>query len=75
MTCNLELGTRFPRNVSVDRIKPGGPYTKDNIQLVCRALNSWRADSDLNEFIEMCRAVANHADKREREARDGYEKS
>jgi hypothetical protein len=67
LTCHLEKGKKFPHNVSVDRVIPGGPYTKENIQLVCRALNSWRADTDMDEFVEMCRAVAKHFDKRESE--------
>ena len=62
LTCQLEKGKKFPHNVSIDRIKAGGPYTKDNIQLVCRAVNHWRADTDLTDFIEICRAVVNHQD-------------
>ena len=62
LTCKLEKGKKFPHNVSIDRIKAGGPYTKDNIQLVCRAVNHWRADTDLTDFIEICRAVVNHQD-------------
>jgi hypothetical protein len=67
LTCNLEKGVKFPTNVSIDRVKAGGPYTEDNIQLVCRALNSWRADLSTEEFVEWCRLVVNHADKRESE--------
>ena len=58
LTCLLEKGKKHPFNVSVDRIIAGGPYTEDNIQLVCRALNSWRADTDLETFISMCKSVA-----------------
>lgn len=35
-------------------------YKEDNIQLVCRALNSWRADVSVEEFVEWCREVANY---------------
>lgn len=58
LTCQLEKGTICKTNASIDRIVAGGPYTKDNIQLVCRALNSWRGDTDLIEFIEWCNKVS-----------------
>lgn len=58
LTCLLEKGKKFKTNASLDRIKAGLPYTKDNIQLVCTALNSWRRDTDLEEFIWFCKRVA-----------------
>lgn len=58
LTCQLEKGKSFKTNVSLDRIKAGLPYTKDNIQLVCSALNKWRSDTDLEEFIWFCKRVA-----------------
>lgn len=58
LTCTLIKGQSFKTNASIDRISAGGPYTKDNIQLVCSALNKWRSDTDLQEFIEWCRKVA-----------------
>jgi hypothetical protein len=74
LTCLLEKGKKHPFNVSVDRIIPGGPYTEENIQLVCRALNSWRADTDLEVFILMCKSVANyHKADEDCEVQDGYE--
>lgn len=63
LTCILEKGKKCQTNASVDRIIPGGPYTEDNIQLVCRALNSWRADVSVSEFTEWCRRVVNHQTK------------
>ena len=63
LTCNLEKGNIFKTNASIDRIEAGGPYTKDNIQIVCRALNSWRADLTVDDFIEWCRKVVSYADK------------
>ena len=60
LTCILEKGKRIKTNASVDRIIPGGPYTDNNIQLVCRALNSWRADLSVNEFTEWCKKVVEH---------------
>jgi hypothetical protein len=64
LTCILEKGKRYPTNASVDRINPGGPYTKDNIQLVCRAVNSWRSDLPLETFIWFCQRVAETSQKR-----------
>lgn len=64
MTCLLEQGKKFKTNASIDRIRAGEPYTVDNIQLVCSALNSWRADTDLQEFVWFCKQVAIfHKDK------------
>jgi predicted RNA-binding Zn-ribbon protein involved in translation (DUF1610 family) len=60
LTCNLEVGTKFWSNASVDRIEAGASYTPDNIQLVCRAVNSWRSDMPLSLFISVCKAVANN---------------
>lgn len=58
LTCQLEKGKKFKTNASLDRIDAGGPYIKENIQLVCSALNSWRSDTDLPEFIWWCKQVA-----------------
>lgn len=47
-----------PTNASIDRILAGGPYSIENIQLVCRAVNSFRNNMPLDDFIEWCRSVA-----------------
>jgi hypothetical protein len=65
LTCLLEQGKKFKTNASIDRIRAGEEYTPDNIQLVCSALNSWRADTDLAEFIWFCRQVTKHQDGKE----------
>lgn len=72
LTCNLELGKKFPYNASIDRIVAGGEYSRNNIQLVCKALNCWRADTDLDEFILMCEAVAEFQAKQRERGQDGY---
>ncbi|MCB0367966.1 MAG: hypothetical protein KDD45_00655 [Bdellovibrionales bacterium] len=71
LTCLLTKGTRNWTNASVDRIDAGGSYKKENVQLVCRAVNSWRSDIPLQEFIEICRLVADYNPKRESEVKDG----
>ena len=63
LTCTLEKGTVCHTNASVDRIIAGGPYTADNIQIVCRALNYWRADTSVPDFVEWCRKVVQHHER------------
>lgn len=70
LTCLLSKGKKFSTNVSVDRIIPGGPYTEDNIQLVCRALNSWRADLTVDEFTDWCKKVVDYQ-SRKKAGKDG----
>lgn len=64
LTCTLEKNVKCKTNASLDRLRPGEPYTKDNIQLVCRALNSFRGDTEVDDFIDWCRDVANYNDKK-----------
>jgi hypothetical protein len=61
LTCTLQKGNISKTNASIDRIDPKGPYTKENIQLVCAVINKFRIDTPLEEFIDWCRKVANHA--------------
>lgn len=65
LTCKLEKGTKFKTNASIDRIEAGGPYIKSNVQLVCSALNSWRSDTDRDEFVWWCKQVAKYQSKGE----------
>ena len=60
LTCKLEKGTKFLTNASIDRIEAGGPYIKENIQLVCTVLNKWRGDTDLQEYIWWYKKVAEY---------------
>lgn len=64
LTCKLEKGVRFGTNASIDRIVVGGEYEVGNIQLVCSALNSWRGDTPLEEFIIWCERVSEMAKKK-----------
>lgn len=61
LTCFLEKGVVRKTNVSIDRIDPKGLYTKENVQLVCAAVNKFRIDTPLDEFIDWCRKVTEHA--------------
>lgn len=44
-------------NISVDRKDSKIHYTKDNIQLVCAAINRIKYCYNVDEFIEMCKKV------------------
>jgi len=60
LTCILEKGKKTTSNASVDRINAGGEYVIGNIQLVCIAVNKWRGDTPVEEFISWCTRVAEH---------------
>jgi hypothetical protein len=61
LTCVLVKGNICKTNASIDRINPKGEYTKNNVQLVCSAVNKLRVDMEINEFIDWCKKVSNHA--------------
>ena len=58
LSCRLQSGTVYHTNASIDRIIPGGPYTSGNVQLVCSAVNAFRRDFSIEEFVGWCVAVA-----------------
>ena len=60
LTNTLTQGTRYQNNASIDRIEAGGTYAPYNIQLVCSALNGFRRDCTVTEFIKYCEAVTKH---------------
>ena len=61
MLCIRSRGKINLYNASLDRIKAGGKYTSRNIQLVCRAVNSFRGATPVREYLKWCRRVArNH---------------
>lgn len=61
LTCTLEKGKVCKTNASLDRIDPKGPYTKENVQLVCAVINKFRIDTPLDEFVDWCRKVSEYA--------------
>lgn len=63
LTCKLERGVTCKTNASIDRINAGEKYTPDNIQLVCKAINSFRNDLSIDEFIEWCAKVVEYNKK------------
>ncbi len=42
---------------SLDRIDSNGHYEKDNLQIVCRFVNSWKNNSDDSEFRRLIEIV------------------
>ena len=50
-----------PTNISIDRITPNGPYSMGNVQLVCRTINQSRGALEVDEYLDWCTKVANHA--------------
>jgi hypothetical protein len=49
-----------PSNASLDRVAPTGPYSAENVQLVCIGVNLMRRKMELDEFVSWCRQVADH---------------
>lgn len=54
-----ECGLPHKAPASIDRIDSTLGYTKDNIQLVVRKVNMMKQHYGQEEFIEVCKAVAN----------------
>lgn len=60
LTKQLNKGMKHFTNASVDRIIPGGPYTLDNIRLVCRIVNVMKWNMSDAELKEWCRRILNN---------------
>ena len=60
MTCIRKKGATIFTNASIDRIKAGEEYNSENVQLVCRAVNSFRSTLPIPEYLEWCRKVVAH---------------
>jgi hypothetical protein len=59
MTYKMGFG-RTPTNVSVDRINSNIGYDKNNIQLVCMAVNQMKNDLDINQLLFFCNKIIEH---------------
>lgn len=53
-------------NISIDRIDPLGEYTEENVQLVCRQVNTMKQRLSRDELVEWCRDIVLTNDKRKR---------
>ncbi len=56
MTTTVGQGNVFS-NVSVDRVESSKGYTKNNIQLVCRAANGFKNSLTTKQFVSLCKSV------------------
>ena len=59
MTYELDNGRVFT-NVSVDQKNPGQGYTKENIQLVCSAVNQLKSNWDMDTVLYICKQIVNN---------------
>jgi hypothetical protein len=66
LTCEKVKGKYVKTNASIDRIIAGGGYNIENIQLVCRAVNSFRHDLTISEFITWCKRVAKNGIRKQK---------
>jgi hypothetical protein len=66
LTCIRRRGVIIPTNASLDRINAGKEYNYDNIQIVCRAINNFRADLTVDNYIDWCIKVAYHAIRKQK---------
>lgn len=48
---------RCETNISLDRIKAGGPYLIDNVRLVCATVNTMRSDMSDDTLYEWCQRI------------------
>lgn len=67
LTCIHKRGTTILTNASIDRINAGKEYNYDNIQIVCRAVNNFRTDMPVDEYINWCMRVAFHGLRKQKE--------
>lgn len=49
-----------PTNASIDRVDAGGPYIKENVQLVCCATNAFRGSKSIAEYLWWCKKVCEY---------------
>jgi hypothetical protein len=47
-------------NASIDRIKAGEEYNSKNVQLVCRAVNSFRGTLPVKKYLQWCKKIVEH---------------
>lgn len=59
MTTLTGIG-KIKTNLSLDQIRAGQGYMKDNVQLVCIAVNNMKWDWPQHEFLDWCRKIVAH---------------
>lgn len=71
LTCKLIYGKKQWTNASIDRIVPAKGYVRGNVQLVCAAVNMWRGNLPLSDYIKWCKMVAENNPAPKRKKQDG----
>ena len=56
----LEISINSPKSISVDRKNSLMGYTKENMVLCCRIINTMKSNSTIQDFKEWCRKVADY---------------
>lgn len=56
-----ERNIKMPNNLSIDRIDSSKEYKKDNIQLVCLALNYAKNNFSNNDMIDFIKSIKNYS--------------
>lgn len=59
MTFEIDSGRIFT-NMSVDQKNPGQGYTKENVQLICQAVNQLKSDWDMDTVLYICKSIINN---------------
>jgi len=59
----LDTHHRATSNLSLDRKDSKLPYTKENVQWVCKPINRMKQGYSQDKFVEWCRRVTSHHDK------------
>lgn len=54
---------RVPTNVSIDKIDKNKGYIKENVQLVCNAVNQIKSDLNEDEMILFCESIIKNISK------------
>lgn len=68
MLCEItRKDAKMNTSTSIDRIDSNGPYHRDNIQIVCRAVNTMKNDMTHSELLRWCGAILAYQAKKEEE--------
>lgn len=59
MTFEMDNGRVFT-NISIDQKNAGQGYTKENIQLICQAVNQLKSDWDMNTVLYICKQIVDN---------------
>ncbi len=58
MTHQRAADQKNPYNISIDRLEITGPYSIENIQLVCKIVNLTRQSLSVSDYVNLCCNIA-----------------